>query len=48
MNGRSDVLSFSPEEIKRTFTRYNADVRSITQYGEKTFEYEREFQRQNV
>ncbi len=48
MNGRSDVLSFSPEEIKRTFTRYNANVRSITQYGEKTFEYEREFQRQNV
>ena len=46
--GKQASPNFSPEEIKRTFTRYNADVRSITQYGEKTFEYEREFQRQNV
>lgn len=48
MNGRSDVRSFSEEETKRTFTRYNADVRHITRYGETTYGFHQEFSRETL
>ena len=39
MNGRITFENFSPDELKRTFTRYNANVRQITPYGEVTYQY---------
>ena len=38
MNGRITFENFSPDELKRTFTRYNANVRQITPYGEVTYQ----------
>ena len=39
MVGRLDFETFSPEELKLVFTRYNADVKDITPYGERAYEY---------
>ena len=39
MNGRITFENFSPDEFKRIFTRYNANVRQITPYGEVTYQY---------
>lgn len=39
MNGRITFETFSPDELKRIFTRYNANVRQITPYGEVTYQY---------
>ena len=39
MVGRLDFETFSPEELKLVFTRYNADVKYITPYGERAYEY---------
>ena len=39
MNGRIAFENFSPDELKRVFTRYNANVRQITPYGEITYQY---------
>ena len=39
MNGRITFENFSPDELKLTFTRYNANVRQITLYGEITYQY---------
>ena len=39
MTGKTDFESLTPEEIKLVFTRYNADVRHITLYGEITYRY---------
>lgn len=39
MNGHIDFDRYSEEEVKRTFTRYNANVRHITKYGEETYRY---------
>ncbi|MBR1845750.1 MAG: hypothetical protein IJ792_04040 [Oscillospiraceae bacterium] len=39
MNGHVDFDRYSEEEIKRTFTRYNANVRYITKYGEEAYRY---------
>ena len=39
MNGRITFENFSPDELKLTFTRYNANVRQITPYGEVTYQY---------
>ena len=38
MTGRVDFASYSPNELKLVFTRYNADVSRITPYGEKAYE----------
>lgn len=45
MNGHTNLSAFTEEETKRTFTRYNADVRHVTRYGEETNEYHREYQK---
>lgn len=39
MNGHADFARYTPEEAKRMFTRYNANVRHITPYGEETYRY---------
>ena len=39
MNGRITFENFSPDELKGIFTRYNANVRQITPYGEVTYQY---------
>ena len=39
MNGHIDFDRYSEEEIKRTFTRYNANVRYITKYSKETYGY---------
>ena len=39
MNGRITFENFSPDELKGIFTRYNANVRQITPYGEITYQY---------
>ena len=48
MNGRVDCPAFSPEETKLCFTRYNADARHITQYGEQAYRYYLDFQEQTL
>ena len=37
MTGRIDFDSYSPQEIKLIFTRYNADVKHVTAYGEEAY-----------
>lgn len=48
MTGRMDCHAFSPEETKLCFTRYNADVKHITGYGEQAYQYYLIFQRQKL
>lgn len=43
MVGRTDFDSFTAEELKLVFTRYNADVKYITPYGEQVYEYYLQF-----
>lgn len=43
MNGHTDFSRYTEEEIKRMFTRYNANVRHITKYGEETYRYYLDF-----
>ena len=37
MTGRRDLAALSAEELKLAFTRYNADTRRITPYGEAVY-----------
>jgi len=37
MTGRLAFESYSPQEMKLIFTRYNADVKQITRYGEEAY-----------
>ena len=39
MTGRTDMANFSEEEMKLTFTRYNANTRHITPYGEDVYKH---------
>ena len=39
MTGRIDFDSYSPQETKLIFTRYNADVKSVTAYGEEAYSW---------
>jgi len=39
MNGHTDFAAYTPEEWKLAFTRYNANVRHITPYGEQVYQY---------
>ena len=43
MTGRVDFGSFSPEEVKLVFSRYNGNVKHITAYGEQAYLYYLEF-----
>ena len=43
MNGHADFSRYGPEEIQRTLTRYNADVRHVTAYGREVYRYYTEF-----
>ena len=43
--GRTDFESFSDEEYKLVCTRYNANRRQVTPYGERAFRRFRAFQR---
>ena len=44
MTGRIDCDRFGPEEMKLIFTRYNANIRSVTRYGETVYRFCRAFQ----
>ena len=37
MTGRIDFAGYSPEDLKLVLTRYNADVRHVTPYGEEVY-----------
>lgn len=37
MTGRTDFAGFSEQELKLVLTRYNANVRSVTPYGERAY-----------
>lgn len=39
MTGRLDFPGYSEEEVKRILTRYNANVRHVTQYGEEAYRH---------
>ena len=39
MNGHTDFSRYTPEEFQRAFTRYNANVRHITDYGREVYGY---------
>jgi hypothetical protein len=39
MTGRIDFEHFTDEEMKMIFTRYNGNVKQISAYGEKAFQY---------
>jgi len=39
MNGHTDFSRYTPEEFQRAFTRYNANTRSITNYGREVYGY---------
>ena len=39
MTGRTDLADLTDEELKLTFTRYNANTRHITPYGEDVFRH---------
>lgn len=43
MTGRVDFTSYSDDELKLVFTRYNADVKHVTPYGEQVFELYKTF-----
>lgn len=42
--GSFDYAAMSPEEMKRAFSRYNANTRAVTSYGEEVFGYYLRFQ----
>lgn len=44
MTGSTDFASFTPDELKLVFTRYNANVKHVTAYGEKAYRYYQMFQ----
>lgn len=39
MVGRTDFESFGAEELKLVFTRYNANVKHVTSYGEQAYHH---------
>ena len=39
VNGSMQFEAFSPEEMKKVFSRYNANTRKITAYGEEVYNY---------
>ena len=39
MNGHTDIARYGPEELQRAFTRYNAKVDRITDYGRRVYAY---------
>ena len=43
MTGRTDFSTFSDEELKLVLTRYNANVRHVTPYGERAYKKYREY-----
>lgn len=43
MTGRTDLTAMTDDELKLTFTRYNANVRHVTAYGEEVFGLYRRF-----
>ena len=47
MTGHTDFAGMTDEEIKLTLTRYNADVKHITKYGEEVFELYKTYKSKN-
>ena len=39
ITGRTDFASFTPEELKRVFTRYNGTLPGVTPYGEAVYRH---------
>ncbi|MCR5088182.1 MAG: hypothetical protein K6C08_01550 [Oscillospiraceae bacterium] len=46
--GRTDTSTFSEEECKLTFSRYNGTVPHVTPYGETVWQYQREYRRESM
>lgn len=44
MTGRIDFDSYSPEELKHIFTRYNQNTAKITDYGNTAYRYYMDYQ----
>ena len=47
MTGRVDFDSYSEEEKKMIFSRYNGNVQKISAYGEKAYQYYLEYEQQD-
>ena len=47
VNGHTDFVGYLPEEYKKMFTRYNANTRTITPYGEEVYRYYRQYSDDN-
>ena len=45
--GRIDFATFSDDELKLVLSRYNADVRQVTSYGEQAFAHYERFKEQD-
>ena len=43
VNGHTDFERYTPEEYKKMFTRYNANTRAITPYGEEVYQYYQQY-----
>ena len=43
VNGHTDFARYTPEEYKKMFTRYNANTRAITPYGEEVYQYYQQY-----
>ena len=48
VNGHTDFARYTPEEMKRMFTRYNADTRTVTPYGEEVYKYYQQYSGNNI
>ena len=46
--GRTDVRSFTPDEIKLTFTRYNGTVPTVTPCAESVYRYYEQYREQTA
>ncbi|GEM_PF-1179453 len=47
MNGHTDFDRYTAEEFRHMFTRYNANSRAITPYGEEVYRYFRQYSDNN-
>ena len=45
MTGRIDFDSYTPDELKHIFTRYNQNTGMITEYGNTAYQYYTEYKK---
>ena len=48
MTGRIDFAGFNEQELKLVLTRYNANVRTVTPYGERAYAHYLRYSGQNI